>query len=170
MICNILFFTQFAKHRQRRLALGGGQEPDMYEVYGVPTTTRRRSEDKRRGELRILRSAAMRKRNIGFVGDEFTARAGGVARPLPAGPIIGSYNCRRELIPYSYSEDYYLVPAVYRDSSTEFFERHESRIENLAEEGSPKVLITIVRRDAAIQYCAKDFLTVRLMTGMFAGS
>lgn len=91
----------------------------------------------------------MRKRNIGFVGDEFTTRAGGVARPLPAGPIIGSYKCRRELIPYSYSEDYYLVPAVYRDSSTEFFERHESRIENLAEEGSPKVLITIVRRDAA---------------------
>ena len=47
-------------------------------------------------------------------------------------------------------EDLYLVPSVYRDTARAFFERHEARIENLAEQGSPKVLLTVdtvVRRE-----------------------
>lgn len=86
-------------------------------------------------------------KHIGFVGDEFSYRGGGAAR---------SNRCRtsdwfvqppedsRQSIPYNYAEDYYLVPAVHRDSPGWFFERHESRIENLAEQGASKVLLTVV--------------------------
>ena len=145
-LCNVIFFTQFARHRQRRLNSTRDQAPDRFEVYGVPTTNRRRSEDKRRGELRILQCADMRVRDVGFVGDEFSVR-GGADRSLPGGPLIGSYN-RRQLVPYSCAEDLYLVPSVYRDTSGAFMERHEARLENLAEQGSPKVLLTVVRKDA----------------------
>lgn len=152
-ICNAIFGTQFARKEARRSRPSADQAPDSFEIKGVPTTRRRRENDHRQPQMRSMPHASQQRRLLELTGDNFSFMANpddiGVGpRSYPAGPVLGSYNIMAQRVPYSYPNDYYLVPSVYSDSSVAFMERHESRLENLTIQGAPKVRMTVCRSDA----------------------
>ena len=151
LYANLAFQLQFAQHEEwRRTQETNLRTEDQYGVFGVKTSIRRRSEDKRKGELLEHPNPDSRLRTMALVGTHDDYRAGLVRRSSRSHPsmfVTGSAIWIRVATGYCYVNDLYLVPGVFRDSHANFFDVREQRMEELSETGNPRVLVETVRKD-----------------------